>query len=79
MNNLHIQSHDADLDASASSEIVTSGMSRYNESGVHGSVDPSTSSAISCMNTSSVSSSADPVFDQSTQSTSSGHLEVAFN
>jgi hypothetical protein len=76
VNNLHIQSHDADLDASASSEIVTS---EVNESGVHGSVDPSTSSAISCMNTSSVSSSADPVFDQSTQSTSSGHLEVAFN
>lgn len=74
MNNLHIQSHDAELDANTSSEMVTTDVK---EPGVPEHMEPSTSTAVSCMDTSSVNSSADPVFDQSTQSTSTSHLEVA--
>jgi hypothetical protein len=73
VNNLHIESHDTELDANTSSEMVTSDVK---EPDVPDTIEHSTSTAISCMDTSSVNLSADPVFDQSTQSTSSSHLEV---
>ena len=73
VNNLQIQSHDTDLDANSSSEIVTTDV---NETRVSEPAEPSTI-AISCLENSDVNSSADLVLDQSTQSTSSSHSEVA--
>lgn len=71
VNNLHIQSHDANT----SSEMVTSNVK---EPVVPEPMVASTYTEVTSVDTSSVSLSADTVFDQSTQSTTfTSHLKVA--